>query len=134
MTRQLSTLVRNAMLDAIETTIGATAKLLFYTGTQPAATTDAASGTLLATITLPTDWWAAASSGSKTLLGSWAGTGSVAGLAGYYRLCANDGTTCGEQGTVTATGGGGDLTLDNANIGVGQAITITTWTRTAPNA
>jgi hypothetical protein len=39
-----------------------------------------------------------------------------------------------EEGTVTATGGGGDLTLDNTSITAGQTVTITSWTRTMPAA
>jgi hypothetical protein len=35
---------------------------------------------------------------------------------------------------VTATGGGGDLTLDNVSIASGQTVTISTWTRTMPGA
>ena len=39
-----------------------------------------------------------------------------------------------EEGTVTATGGGGDLTLDNTSITAGQTVTITAWNRTMPAA
>ena len=38
------------------------------------------------------------------------------------------------QGTVTATGGGGDLTLDTITIVAGQQVTITQFTLTAPGA
>jgi hypothetical protein len=38
------------------------------------------------------------------------------------------------QGTVTISGGGGDLTLDNNVVTLGQVITITGFTITAPNA
>jgi hypothetical protein len=38
------------------------------------------------------------------------------------------------QGTVTATGGGGDLTLDNTSIASAQSISINTFTITAGNA
>jgi len=37
------------------------------------------------------------------------------------------------QGTVTATGGGGDLELDNTSIAATQKVTITTFTLTAGN-
>lgn len=132
---QFSTTVRNARLDAIETAIGVSAVLKIRTGAQPADCAAADSGTVLATITLPSDWAAAASSGSKAKSGTWQDTSADAtGTAAHYRLYASDGTTCHEQGSVTATGGGGDLTLDNTSIATGQTVTITTWTKTDGNA
>lgn len=134
MSLQYSTAVRNATLDVVETTVSTTPKLRFYTGTVPANCATAASGTLLAELTLPSDWMNAASSGSKTLLGTWSGSASAAGTAGYYRIMDSAGTTCHIQGTVTATGGGGDLTLDNTSIANGQQISITSFTLNAGNA
>jgi len=134
MTIQLSDPVRNARLDSIETTIGATAKLQFRSGAQPANCAAADTGTLLAELTLPSDWMNAASGGVKTLLGTWAGAGVAAGNAGHFRLKNNAGTVCGMQGSVTATGGGGDMTLDNIAIAAAQAVTITGFTLTDANA
>jgi hypothetical protein len=131
---QYSVAVRNAMLDAIETVTGASAKLQLRTGAQPANCAAAASGTLLAELDLPSDWMAAASGGTKALAGSWADVGAAAGTAAHYRIVDNAGTTCHEQGTVTATGGGGDITLDNTSIAVAQAVSITSKTITAGNA
>jgi len=106
---QLSTAVRNGRLDALETVIGTSAVLKIFSGSMPANPATADSGTLLANMSLQSDWMNAASSGSKTKNGTWSdasadGTAS----AGYFRLYASDGTTCGLQGTITATGGGGD--------------------------
>lgn len=134
MTIQLSVAVRNARADAYESTIGTGPKLQIRTGAQPANCAAAATGTLLAEITLPADWMAAAANGSKTKLGTWTVNGVAAGNAGHYRLVDSAGTTCHEQGTVTATGGGGDLTLDNINIASGQPVTINSWTRNEGNA
>lgn len=134
MALQYSVAIRNAQLDAVESTIGATAKLYLFTGAAPANCAAADSGTLLATLTLPADWMAAAAAGAKALLGSWAGAGAAAGSAGYFRVKDNAGTVCGMQGTVTATGGGGDLQLDNVSIAVSQAISITSFTLNAANA
>jgi hypothetical protein len=131
---QYSVAVRNATLDPIESTIGASPILRLYSGTVPATTATAASGTLLASGTLPSDWMNAASSGTKTLLGTWTLTGAAAGSAGYFRVLDNAGTTVGIQGTVTATGGGGDMTLDNIVIAVSQVVNITTFTLTAGGA
>lgn len=135
MTVQLSASVRNAMLDVIESTIGASAVLKIRTGAQPANVATADSGTVLATMALPSDWMAAASGGTKALLGTWQDTsGDAAGTAAHFRIYASDGTTAHYQGSVTATGGGGDLTLDNTSIAVGQAVTISSFTLTAPGA
>jgi hypothetical protein len=71
MALQLSVAVRNAMLDAIETTIGTSAVLKIRTGAAPASVATADSGTVLASLTLPSDWLAAASSGSKAKSGTW---------------------------------------------------------------
>ncbi len=54
------------------------------------------------------------------------------GTAGHYRIVDSAGTTCHEQGTVTATGGGGDVTIDNTSIVSGQAVNISGWTVTEP--
>lgn len=134
MTVQNSVTVRNAMLDAWETAIGTTPKLQIRTGSQPANCAAAASGTLLCEMDLPSDWSQAASSGSKAKNGTWTDVGVAAGSAGHYRILDTAGTTCHEQGSVTATGGGGDMTVDNVSIAVDQVVTVTAFTRSAGNA
>lgn len=135
MALQLSVAVRNSRLDAIETTIGTTAVLKIRTGAQPATVATADSGTVLATLTLPSDWLAAAASGAKAKAGTWQDTSAdAAGTAAHFRIYASDGTTAHIQGSVTATGGGGDLELDNVVIAAAQSITITAFTLTDANA
>lgn len=135
MALQLSTAARNALLDAIETAIGASAILKIRTGAAPATCATADSGSVVATLNLPSDYLAAAASGSKAKSGTWEDASADAtGTAAHFRLYANDGTTCHLQGTVTATGGGGDLTVDNVSFATGQAFTITGFTLTAPGA
>lgn len=135
MALQLSTAVRNARLDAVETAIGTAAILKIRTGAAPADCGTADAGTVLATLTLPSDWMAAAGSGAKAKSGTWQDTSAdAAGTAAHFRIYASDGTTCHVQGTVTATGGGGDLTLDNVVVAAGQSITISTFTLNEANA
>lgn len=135
MALQLSVAVRNARLDAIETAVGASAIMKIRSGAAPASCATADAGTVLATLALPSDWLAAASSGSKAKSGTWQdASADAAGTAAHFRIYASDGTTCHLQGTVTITGGGGDLTLDNTNIAVGQQVTITGFTLTDGNA
>lgn len=134
MTVQFSDTVRNGIVDGIETTIGTSPKLQIRTGAQPANCAAAASGTLIAEITCPADWLSNGASGVKTLSGSWTVAAAAAGTAAHYRLMNNAGTVCHEQGSVTMTGSGGDLTLDNTNIASGQTVTITAKTLTAAGA
>lgn len=127
---QFSVAVANAMLDQIETTIGATAVLKIRSGAAPATCATADSGTVLATLTLPADWMAAASSGSKAKSGTWQDASADAtGTAAHYRLYASDGSTCHQQGTVGTSGS--DLIVDSVSFTAGQSFTINSFTWTA---
>lgn len=135
MTLQYSSTVRNAKLDAVETAIGTSAILKIRTGSVPATCATADSGTVLATCNLPSDWMAAASGGTKAKNGTWEDTSADAtGTAAHFRIYDSGGTTCHIQGTVTATGGGGDMTVDSTSFTAGQAFSVTTFTLTAGNA
>jgi hypothetical protein len=129
---QFSTAVRNARLDQVETTIGTSPKLQIRTGAPPADCAAADSGTLLVEITLPSDWMAAAASGSKSKQGTWSATASASGTAGHFRIKDSAGTTCHMQGTVGTSGA--DLNLDNTSINSGQTVTVNTFTLTDGNA
>lgn len=135
MVLQLSTAARNAALDTIETTIGSTSLTLeLRTGAPPANCAAADTGTVVATITVPSDWLAAASGGSKTILGGpWTDTSADAtGIIGHFRF--KQSTTCHIQGTVTEAGGGGDMIIDNNDVNAGQQVSITTFTLNAGGA
>ena len=135
MTVQFSVAVRNARLDAFETTTGASAVLKIRSGAVPATCATADAGTVLATCSLPADWMAAASARAKAQSGTWEDTSAPAtGTAAHFRIYASDGTTCHMQGTVTATGGGGDMTVDSTSFTAAQAFTVTSFTLTDGNA
>jgi hypothetical protein len=135
MALQYSVAVRNARLDTVESTTGATAILEIRTGGPPANCAAADSGSLLASATLPSDWMNAASGGTKTKSGTWEDTSANGtGVAAHFRIKDNAGTTCHIQGTVTVSGGGGDMEVDNTSFSTGQAFTVTTFTLTAGNA
>ena len=130
-----STAVRNAKLDAVETAIGTSAILRIRTGTKPATCASADTGTVLVTMNLPSDWMAAAASAAKSKTGTWTDTSADAtGTAGHFRIYDSAGTTCHIQGSVTATGGGGDMTLDTTSITAGGTVTVSTFTLNAGNA
>lgn len=130
MALQLSTAVRNAMLDAIETGIGASPTLEVRSGAPPSDCASADTGTVLATLTLPSDFFADASNGSKALAGTWEDTSADAtGTAGHFRI--KQGATCHMQGLVTQ--GGADLSVDNTAFASGQQFTINSFTVSAQN-
>ena len=132
---QWSGTLRNAILDAWGTAIGNSAIIRIYTGAMPANVATSTTGTLLVEFDLASTWNSAAASGAKSLSSLPVSATSVAtGVAGYYRIFASDGTTVHEQGVVTGTGLGGDLTIDITTITSGQTVQITTFTKTAPGA
>lgn len=137
MSLQYSTAIRNAQLDAIAAQVGGTAIVKIYdlTAGAPADCAAAITGTVLATLTLPATYMAAASGGTVAKTGTWEDTSADnAGTADFWRLFANDGTTCHAQGTATISGGGGDMTLDNNVIAAAQKVTVNTFQIVAGNA
>jgi hypothetical protein len=130
--QQYSVAVNNARLDAIETAIGTDAVLKIRTGSPPANCAAADSGTVLATVTLPTDWMAAAASGVKAKAGTWQDTSADnTGTAAHYRIYASNGTTCGLQGTYGTSGT--DMVGDSVSFTAGQSFTVNTFSITAGN-
>jgi hypothetical protein len=134
MALQYSDLIRNAQLDAVESTTGTAPLLTIRTTAPPANCAAANTGTVLATINLPSDWMAAASGGTKAILGGpWTdASADAAGTAGHFRIHNTAGTVCHLQGTVGQ--GSGDLQVDNVNFAAGQSFSITAFTITAGNA
>lgn len=139
MTLVLSTKMANVILDAIGNA-GAginfdSGILEIRSGAAPGPDA-AATGTVLATITLPADAFAAAATKSMAKAGTWQDASADAtGTAAHFRL-RQTGDTNGAtgttderiEGTVTITGGGGDMELDNTSIASGQQVTINTFT------
>lgn len=114
---QFSVAVNNARLDAVETTIGASAVLRFRTGAPPANCAAADTGTVVATVNLPVDYLANAAAGVKSLQGVWQDLAAdAAGTIGHFRIYDTGGTVCGWQGTA------------------GQSVPLTTNSVTAANS
>jgi hypothetical protein len=132
---KMSTTVRNAMMAAYEASIGTSPKLRIYTGQPPALLSDAATGTLLVEMDLPSDWMGVPANGVVSKAGTWTGTAIGTGDAGYYRITNTVGATAHEQGTVYMDEEiGGDMLINNTDIAVGQVVTVSTFTKTAGNA
>ena len=134
MALQFAETTRNARLEAIETDLGTSPILRLRTGAAPANVAAADTGTVLCALNLPSDVLAAAASGAKAKAGTWQGTASGGGgTVAHFRMYTSGGV-CKLQGTVTITGGGGDMTLDNNVLADGQTVTITGFTITDGNA
>jgi hypothetical protein len=137
MALQYSVDVRNARLDVVETTIGTSPILRIRTGTPPANCAAGRTGTILASLTLPSDWMEAAgatTAGEKGKAGTWEDLSADAtGTAGHFEVMNSAGTVCHMQGTVTATGLGGDMTVDNTSIASGQQVVVTSFKLVAGN-
>jgi hypothetical protein len=135
MTIQFGTTLRNARCDQIETSVGTSPILQLRSGAQPANCAAADSGTLLAAMTLPSDWIGAASGGVKTLLGVWQDTSAdAAGTVAHFRMKDSGGTVTHIQGSVTSVlVGTGDMLMDNPVLAAGQLVTGVTFTLTEGN-
>ncbi len=138
MTISYSNAVKNAKLDAIETVISTSPELRIYDNSVPAnASASLGSAVLLASGTLPSDWLAAASSGAKAKAGTWTLTGQAGAGTGtvgtFFRIYDAAGPTSQIQGTFGVTGGGADLTADNASIANLQVVTVSTFVITSGN-
>lgn len=85
--------------------------LKFYSGSVPSSVGDVPAGTLLATATLPNPAFIAASAGVAVAHTITPVSAGASGTAGCWTLSTSGGTIVGD-GTVTATGNGGDITFD----------------------
>lgn len=131
MAERLNDAARNRQVDSIGDDFN-NATLKIYSGTQPAAGA-AATGTLLVTITLPADAMAAASGGAASKSGTWSATASAGAPtdAGWFRIESSAGVRW-YDGSITTTGGGGEIEMTSVAITSGQLVTITSFTVTQP--
>lgn len=131
----LSTTVRNAMMQAILTALdlgSGAGKIRIYSGTRPA--TGGTPTTLLAELAL-TDPAASAPSGGVLTLSAISDDASAdaTGTATWFRMLDSDNTFV-LDGSVTGTGGGGDMELDSTSLVAGGVVSVTSAVFTAPNA
>ena len=122
---------RNAKLDAIEASIGASPVLKIRTGSKPANCAAVDVGSVLATIALPADWMAAASSGAKSKSTWDEVTASGSGTAGHFRIYDSLGD-CRIQGSFGTSGT--DMIASSASFAIGQSFSVTSFTLRDNNA
>ena len=103
------------------------------TGSQPATPATAATGTVLATVALQNPAFGAAAAGVATLNDPASVNASATGTAGWVRFYNRSGAVV-FDGDVTATGGGGVMTLSSTSLTSGAPVDITGGTWTEPMA
>lgn len=127
---RLSTVLANAMLDAVNAQANS-GILRIYTGAQPATPETAATGTLLAELTLNATAFGAAS--GKVITANAIADDSSAnatGTAGWCRIFKSDGTTALMDGTVGTASA--NLILNAGDIQSAARVSVTSLTITLP--
>ena len=150
MTCELSTGLRNGMLNATGMKEALTNGVLYiYSGTQPASPDSAVSGTLLMIITKASGAFSFGTATNGLNLGApaggvvakdtdvWSGVGIAAGTAGWFRLMGNATDSLGASTTLPRMDGsvgtaGSDLNLVSTTIAIGTPVTIDTFQYTLP--
>ena len=115
-----NTTLRTNQAAVYSTQFPAGSTMEIRTGSQPASANDAATGTVLATITLPANPWAAASGGSIAKQNTWSATAGATGTAGWARITGGSNVMDVSVGT-----SGADAIIDNASIVNGGTVTVT---------
>lgn len=118
-----------SMGAALATAIGASSTIKIYSGSKPATPETAATGTLL--VTIPVSGSFTSTGGVLTAADPAAASPAASGTAGYFRVATSGGTAI-IDGTVTATGGGGDMTLGSTSINTGVPVDLGVPTITVP--
>ena len=132
MSFQYGSTLRNNQVAQIQSTVGSSAALVIYTGTQPGSCAASATGTTLVTMSLPNPFLSS-TGGVATMSGSWSGTAVNPGVAGYFRIL--DGSlVCHVQGSTGLAGSGMDMILNNTTIATSGTVSVTTFSVTAGNS
>lgn len=137
-------LVLDEMLDGVKEILRG-CKIALYSGSQPASADDAASGTLLCTITESgsgtglTFEDAASGAITKATAETWQGTAVATGTVGWFR-CYAEGDDPAAASTTNArfdgsvATSGGQMNINNTSITSGATQTISSFTYTQPGA
>lgn len=132
MTLGYTTTLRNAQLDQVTTAVGTSGKLRIYDGSRPA--TGGTVTNLLAELPCSATFAGAASSGSLTVNAiTTDASADATGTATWFRVVTSANAFV-MDGSVTATGGGGDLQLNSTSLTVGGSVAVTSFTIAAGNA
>lgn len=130
MSLSIATPIKNALLDSYGVNFnGGTLKI--YSGAVPAdANASLGAAVVLGTLAFGATAFQAASGGSMSANAiTQDSSADASGEATFYRAFKSDGVTPIEQGSITATGNGGDLQLNTTTIVQGGPILVTDLTR-----
>ena len=134
MTLTLSTSLANSFVDLVVDSLdgGSPGTVKIYSGSRPATPDDALGGaTLLATLTLGNPAFGSSASRAATVNAVASVTAANTGTAAWFRAATSAGTAK-FDGSVTATGGGGDLTLNTVSLVSGGTVNVTGGTIASP--
>ena len=121
-----NTTTRNARMDAVTAQVGTSGRLKIYTGTVPANPSIARTpGNLLVDIALPTTFAPAASNGTLTQTSVAPVNPTANGTATFADITTSGGTVV-AQLTVSAVGGGGEVTLGSTTLNTGVPVDVGT--------
>lgn len=126
--------IRNTMVDAIVDSIdgGSPGKIEIRSGTRPADPTVTATGTLLATVTMPNPAFGSGAAGSATVVDPTGVAAVATGTATWFRAMTSA-NVAKFDGKVGATGDStADLTLATTSIVSGATVDITGGTIAVP--
>lgn len=133
MTLQLTDKAVQLLLDSGYDTIYDGGDLEFRSGAPPGPGA-VPGGVLLWTKAVGANMMAATVGRIKGLTAQLSAAAVAGGVIGHYRLKAVGDTGAAtqtearEEGVITATGGGGDITVDNTNVAAAQIVTVTAKT------
>ena len=122
----------NAAMAALPDTGTGDAVLVLRTGSAPAATTDADTGTLLATFTLPDPAFPSPSGGNASAASIPDATGAAAGTIGHYRVKNGSGTVIWQGNSVGVTGSGAEVEVSTLTVSSGLILDLVSWTLVQP--
>jgi hypothetical protein len=130
---RLANPTRNALADAFAAAVDAgtgDSVIQLRTGSAPAAITDAAAGTLLATITLPSTTFGASSGGTVTANPITTVQAVAGGTIGHFRILDGDGNVVEDSSSVGTSGT--ELVVNSTSVTNGADVEVTSWTVTMP--
>ena len=127
----VSNSLANSMATAVASGLGSNSVIEIRSGARPATADTAATGTLLVSITVGGSWSAAGAALSAADPSP--ANPAAGGTASWFRLKTSGGASM-LDGTVTATGGGGDMTLGSTTITVGVPVDLGVPSITVPQS
>lgn len=116
---------RNNLIDEWVAFVGASPKMRLISGTIPANCAASQTGTTLVSITLPSTWMNAASSGQATKAGTWQANSIATGTITHARLLNSAESAVRWQGTVSQAF---SLTTSSSTAANGNVLTFSSTT------